>query len=92
MLAVLAINKIFDACTPSPARLLTYVVVAWIVPQLIYLGLTEAINSDQNSFQFLDRLVLIPSQAADNSTSRYTVGFMICIHQLAQPVITQVNL
>lgn len=105
LLAVQAIRKLFDAFSDSRATVMTYaVVIAWIVPQLCYLGLTEVFSAEQNSFRFLDRLVLIPSSqsgvhqvngtgvegaTASSSASKYTIGFMICLHQLANPVLTQ---
>ena len=112
LLAVQTIRKLFDAFTVPRATILSYAaVIAWIIPQLLYLALTEVLSSEQNSFQFLDRLVLIPNSlspttaAVSNVTSpaalssaasttnsvsnKYTIGFMICIHQLASPVVTQ---
>ncbi|RWS29604.1 hypothetical protein B4U80_09127 [Leptotrombidium deliense] len=91
LLTLLAIRKLYDCLNRRAARIISLaVVIAWIIPQLIYLSISEVSDSDKSSFQFLDKLLLIPRSNSENN-NQLTIGFMLCIHRLESPVVAQLS-
>ncbi|RWS12843.1 hypothetical protein B4U79_07207 [Dinothrombium tinctorium] len=91
LLTVLAVRKLYDCFNPKVAKVLSFsAVFAWVIPQLLYLSLAELLNNESSSFRFLDRLLLIP-HSSSNASNEVTIGFMLCIHHLAAPVVAQLS-
>lgn len=94
LLAVLAIRKLYDCFSPSKARILAFaMVIAWLIPQAIYLNMIDLINNEKSSHQFLDRLLFTTNKrnGKDNDSPHNSIGFMMCIQKLASPIISQLS-
>lgn len=93
LLAVLAIRKLYDCFSPLKARVLAFsMVIAWLIPQAVYLNMVDLINNEKSSHQFLDRLLFTTKRAGqDDDLPHNSIGFMMCIQKLASPIISQLS-
>lgn len=93
LLAALSIRKLYDCFSPKKARLMTFsLIIAWLIPQAVYLNVIDIVNNEKSTHQFLDRLLFTPSGIATHGGPNHNnIGFMLCIQRLASPIIAQLS-
>ena len=93
LLASLSVRKLYDCFSPKKARLMTLsLIIAWLIPQAVYLNVVDIVNNEKSTHQFLDRLLFTPTAVTHQSGGQHNnIGFMLCIQRLASPIIAQLS-